>query len=306
MGFFSSKGKTKQQVTPYRQWQLDQQLDRLAQLGRTPMEFFPEQTYAGLQPLQEEALGMQEAYGRQLGGMISPAMQAWQSTLTAPDVANNPYVQNMLEQQQALASRSLREQIPGIESAAIGAGQLGGSRQGVVEAMRERDIRQDLLSQAAQTQMDAYTAGLGQQRFGLSAAPQMAGFGMMGADVLAGVGGARRAEEQLAIDEAMKRFEFEQEEPWMRLQREMGMFQPATTQFAATETTQKTSPSALQIGTQLAGLGMAGFGLFGGGGGSSFGQGTYAPTYTMGGGGSMPGMGGMRGSPWGSWQTYGG
>ncbi len=269
MALFSSKQKTRERVTPYDEGQLRSILDRLNILGATPQEFFPDQTYAGMDPLQSEALGMQESYARGLGGMIDPTMAAWQSTLNAPDVASNPYVQGMIGQQADVLNRNLQENLlPSIQSGAIGAGQLGSSRQGVAEGIAMRGTQEALANQMADTQMQAYLSGLGQQRFGLGAAPQMMSMGAQPAEMLMGVGDIRRAEEQRGIDEAMARHAFEQDEPWQRLQRQAGMFQPLTLPYATRETRTKTSPSALQIGGQLAGLGMMGAGLYSGYGGT--------------------------------------
>ncbi len=274
MGLFSSKTETESKVKPYDKTQFKDILNRLEYLGQTPQQFFPEQTYAGLAPQQEEALGMREEYARGMAGMVDPAMQAWQSAIAAPDVANNPYVQGMLEQQRSQVMRGLSEAMPSIQSGMLGVNErLGGTGQGVAAGIAGRGALEALANQAAQTQMDAYTAGLGQQRFGLGSAPAMAQFGMAPSDVLMGVGDIRRAEEQRAIDEERARFEFGQEEPWRRLERQAGIFQPMTLPYAKKKTTSKDQPSGLQIGGQLAGLGLSAAGMFGGlpsfGGGAS-------------------------------------
>lgn len=257
MGIFDSKSKSKSEVIPYDPGQLQDMLSRLRTAGQTPMQFFPGQTYAEMDPRQTEALGMREQFAGGMGaGMVDPAMQAWQSTLTAPDVANNPYVQNMLEQQADIAGRSFRDAMPGMGAGAIGAGQFGGSRHGVVEANQDRNIREALAQSTAQTQLGAYQQGLEQQRYGLSAAPGMAQFGMMPADVLMGVGDVGRAEEQRGINEDMARFDFAQKEPWNRLQAQAGLFNPLSLPYAASRSESESQPSPFSIGTQIAGLGM--------------------------------------------------
>lgn len=296
MALFSSSTKSQTERTPLHKNIVNPWGHGYWGLAQTPMEMFPGQTYAGQDPLQAEALGMREQYARGLGGMVDPAMAAWQSTLSAPDVASNPYVQGMLEQQQRLAGRNLQENIlPSIQSGAIGAGQLGSSRQGVAEGLAARGTQEALLNQAADTQMNAYLAGLGQQQFGLGATPGMIGLGQMPADILSGVGGERRVEEQLAIDEAMRRHQFEQEEPWQRYERFAGTYFPATSGYGETTTKQSQTPSAFQVGSQLAGLGMAGYGMFGGGG-QGFSN-PFSQPWQMGGYGPIPGMQGMGG--WG-------
>lgn len=267
MGFFTSESESKSTVTPYDESGLQSILGRLRTLGETPIEMYPEQMYAGMDPLQQEALGMREQYARGLGGVVDPAMQAWRSTLMAPDVANNPYVQGMLEQQANLLNRNLMENlIPGAEMGAIGAGQFGGSRQGIAEGIAMRGTQEALANQAAQTQMDAYLSGLQQQRYGLSAAPGMASFGMMPADILAGVGGTLRSEDQMGINEAIQRWNFAQQEPWTRLQNQAALYQPLTLPFAETETQAKYRPSALQNIGQVVDMASNLIGAFTGGG----------------------------------------
>lgn len=291
MGFFDTKTKTQSTVNPYDPGQLQDIIGRLQTLGATPQTFFPGQTYAGLDPRQTEALQMQEDYARNLGGMVDPTMAAWQSTLTAPDVANNPYVQGMLEQQADIAGRQFREELPGMESAAIAAGQLGGSRQGVVEALRERGIRESLAQSAAQTQLGAYQQGLAQQRYGLSAAPGMMELGMRPAGILGDVGQFYRGEEQRAIDEEMARHQFAQEEPWQRLERQAGLFNQLTLPYAARETTSREKASGAQMLGQSIGLASSiaglGLGLGGFGGGNPFGM-MPAMGAAMGGYGTTP------------------
>ena len=263
MALFSGKSKTQTQVDPMRRdLTLDWQ-NRLAALSRRPMEFFPEQTYAEFQPEQQEALGMREQYARGMAEMMDPTMAAWESTLGAPNVAENPYVQGMLEQQRSQVMRGLSEAMPGLQANMLGVNErLGGTGQGVAAGIMGRGAMEALASQAAQTQMDAYSQGLAQQRYGLSAAPGMMQMGMMPSDILMGVGDVRRAEEQRAIDEARQRFEFEQEEPWRRMERYIGTYEPMSRPYSTTETQEKYTPSALQIAGQLGGLAMGGMGLF--------------------------------------------
>ncbi len=284
MAFFSEKAKTQTQVDPMRRdLTLDWQ-NRLAGLSKTPFEYFPEQTYAEMDPRQREAMGMREEFARGMSGMMQPATQAYESMLTAPDVAQNPYVQGMLEQQRSQVMRGLSEAMPGVQAGMLGVNErLGGTGQGVAAGIMGRGALETLANQAAQTQFDAYQAGLGQQRYGLSMTPQMMQMGMMPSEILGQVGAQQRAEDQRAIDEARARFEFEQEEPWRRLERYVGTFEPMSRPYSTTTTEEQVTPSALQVGGQLAGLAMGGMGLYdqfskmGGGGTTDVPGGMYSP-----------------------------
>ncbi len=265
MGLFSGSTKTETKSKPYNPWVTDQWTKQMWGLSQTPQQFYPEQTYAEMDPLQEEALGMREQYARGLGGMMAPGMEAWRSTLTAPDVANNPYVQGMLEQQRGQVMQGLQESMPALQANMLGVNErLGGTGQGVAEGIATRGAMDTLARQAAQTQFDAYQAGLGQQRYGLGAMPGMLQLGQMPADILSGVGATRRAEDQRAIDEDMARFDFEQQEPWRRLERFAAAYQPMTGSYGTTTAKNKGSPSILGAATQLGGLALGGLGAFGG------------------------------------------
>jgi len=274
MGFFDTDTKTESKVTPYRQHQLDAILADIEMAGNKPFTFFGDQTYAGFDPLQTEALQGREAFAReQMPGMIDPAMQAWQSTLSAPDVASNPYVQGMLEQQQRLANRNLEENILPMlsDQASIqgGVGGFGGTGHRISEGLAAGRTQEALLNEAAKTQLGAYGQGLGQQQYGLSATPGMMSIGMSPYDTLAGVGGAYQGMDQNAINEAMARHEFAQNEPWMRAEREAALYHPLASPYAKKEGTVTESPSTLgkisQIGGLVSSIGGMGFGGFGGG-----------------------------------------
>ncbi len=281
MGWFSGSSKSKQQVTPYRQPDLDQMLGRTWGLGNYPQQMFRKRMRAEMDPLQIEALGMREQYGRGLGGMVDPAMQAWQSTLSAPDVANNPYVQGMLEQQQNLLNRNLQENL--LPSIRARSGMInerpGGSGLDVATGIAARGTQEALARQAAQTQMGAYTAGLGQQQFGLSAAPGMVGLGLEPSNVLMDVGDINRAERQARRDEAFQRWNFAQQEPRERLAWQANMYNTLAGPYAQVEAKGKETPSVLGMAGQVLGLGAAGAGLAG-----------------MLGGGGAPGLAGYAGS----------
>ncbi len=285
MGIFSSESKNQTQVDPMRRDQVVDWQNRWYGLLDQPFQFYPEQRYAGLQPLQEEALGMQEEYARGLGGMVDPSMSAWQSMLSAPDAANNPFVQAMIGEQANVLNRNLTENLlPAIQSGAIGAGQLGGSREGVASGIAMRGTQDALARAAAQTQLDAYGKGLAQQQYGLGATPSMVGLGQIPAQMLAGIGDIRRGEAQREIDEDIARFEFEQREPWDRMSQWVSPYQSMSQPYTTTTAESQYKPSAMQVGGQLVGMVsslMGAFNPMGGGGGGGGGNPWAAQTNAM-------------------------
>jgi hypothetical protein len=300
MGIFSSETKSESKVTPYDEGQLRDMLSRLQTMGQTPMEMYPDQMYAGMAPEQTKALDMLRGFSGGMGQMVDPAMAAWQSSLNAPDVANNPYVQGMINQQGTTLNRNLAEIMPGIDASMLGVNErLGGSGQGVAQGIAARGTQEALANTMAQTQMGAYGQGLEQQRYAMGAAPEMAQFGLMPADIMMRVGDVERAEEQKGISEDISRFNFAQQEPWNRLQNQAGMFNPLSMPYASSEATSESKPSAFSnflnaaSGGFSGAMGAMGSGAMGGMGG-------------MGGGGMTSGMmGGMMGGGGAGGSTYG-
>lgn len=264
---FSSESKSESTVTPYDEAQLQSMLARLSELGGTPMEMYPDQMYADMTPEQTQALNMRRQFAGGMGQMVDPAMSAWQSSLNAPDVANNPYVQGMMEQNEASLNRNFQEMMPAIDASMLGVNErLGGSGQGVAQGIAARGTQEALANANAGMMMDAYGQGLGQQRYAMGAAPGMAQFGMMPADVMMGVGDVERAEAQRGVSEDISRFNFAQQEPWQRLQNQAGLFNPLTLPYASAQTTSESTPSIADAASQVASMAM-GFPTMSGGGG---------------------------------------
>ena len=199
---------------------------RAAGLGATPQQFYPGQTYASMStPTLAGIENTEWAARNAIPALITKMRGGMDSMLGAADVANNPYVNNMLGAQQNLVTNALqREWLPGIRSGAVSSGQYGGSRQGIAEGLAMSEASKNLANAAAQTQLGAYGQGLEQQRAAMALAPQMAGLELMPAQLQQQAGAMREGWSQKGIDEALARWNFAQQEPWSRLQRESAIY----------------------------------------------------------------------------------
>jgi hypothetical protein len=72
----------------------------------------------------------------------------------------NPYLQNVLTQQQQLAQQQFQEQGLARNAQATQSGAYGGDRQAVADSLAARDLNQQLQSMQAQGLSNAYTTGL--------------------------------------------------------------------------------------------------------------------------------------------------
>lgn len=336
MGFFSSKEKvkSKSQAQPWAPTQigLAKGAFRVADWMDEPLEFFPEQTYAGQTTAEAQAIralkGGAAAYPEMLRRYMAPGMGAYETMAGAPtaalemgltDVTTNPAVQAQATAIQRQLNRNLMENLlPTVRGGAATRGTLGGTGMQIGEALGTRGTQEAIGSALADLYGGAYRAGLGAEtaRYtsglgaagqAMSLAPRMAQLGLteftQPAALLGQAGGLERAEEQRAIDEAKARQEFEQMEPYRRATMGMEALMPSGRAFGTTEreAESRTTPSGF---SRLGGaLSMAG-GL--GSIGSRFLPGMM--NLFSGGGGSLPianpySQGyGMYNNPW----TYGG
>lgn len=117
------------------------------------------------QPLFQTGIAAtQRAIGTDPLGRASPLIQA--ASQTFPQAAEeymNPYVQNVLNRQEALAKRTLEEDfLPSLQHAFVGAGQFGSERMLERGQKGLRDITEGLEQQRLATMADAYNQSAAQ------------------------------------------------------------------------------------------------------------------------------------------------
>ncbi|MCU0810606.1 MAG: hypothetical protein MUE59_06150 [Thiobacillaceae bacterium] len=230
-------------------------------LGGKPMPFFPYQMFSQQAPLTTTGQDATLGYATNVLPQIFNAGTALTSSLAnSADVANNPYVNQMLQGQAGLVSGQLmREWLPAIRSGASLAGQYGGSRQGVAEGVAIGEAAKALSNAAAQTQLGAYDQGLAAQKSALAFLPQQAQLGMLPAQLYGQVGGQEQAYGQQYIDDAMARYNYALQEPWNRLNLQNSIYsnvpwgQSATTKNSGGSASTGSSGAAGALGGALTG-----------------------------------------------------
>jgi hypothetical protein len=246
--------------------------------GFTPMQQQAQQGMANLKPAQQLGLATQMGGVAGLGAL--GAGQNYQNMATNPYAMQaymSPYVQNALDPQLREARR--QSDITGQQQAAqaVRAGAFGGSRSGLMEAERQRNLGQqqaDIYGRGMQTafeqarQAQQFGSTLGLQ--GLQTAGQMANtLGQLGQtqfgqqkDVIQGqasMGAQQQALEQKRQDQQYADFAAQRQHPYQQLAflsdmlRGLPLSQSASTMYEA-------PPSTI---SQLGGLGLAAYGMFG-------------------------------------------
>jgi len=262
---------------------------------QSPVQYYPGQTFAGRDPLQDQAqnLGLNYATSS-MPGQIYDAQRAQSFALNSPDVANNPYVQNMMESNAFMANRNLAENVlPQLKLGAMASGQVGSSRhRGIAEGLAARGTNEALANANAQTMMDAYGKGLTAQQGSLGMSPGLMKMGMEPMNVMSQVGAYNRGIDQEALGSDIQRWDKNQMLPWENLQRYNSFL--AGSPMGSEAASGGSSP----LGTAL-GIGSMATGLFGGGAASPFAGITGALGGLFGGGGGLGGLGGSA-SQWSS------
>jgi hypothetical protein len=246
--------------------------------GFTPMQQQAQQGMANLQPAQQLALATQMGGVAGLGAL--GAGQNYQSMATNPNAMQaymSPYVQNALDPQMREAARRSGMEGQAQQAQAVRAGAFGGSRSGLIEAERQRNLGQlqsDIYGKGMQTafeqarQAQQFGSTLGLQ--GLQTAGQMANtLGQLGQtqfgqqkDVIQGqasMGAQQQGLEQKRLEQQYADFAAQRQHPYQQLAfmsdmlRGLPLSQQAQTMYQA-------PPSTI---SQLGGLALAGYGMFG-------------------------------------------
>jgi len=179
-------------------------------------QYYPGQTFAGRDPLSDQAQNMRLNYAtNSMPGQIYDAQRAQSFALNSPDAANNPYVQNMMQSNQFMANRNLQENLlPAIQGGAVASGQMGGSRHGIAQGLAARGTQEALTNANAQTMMDAYSRGLGAQGMAIGQAPQTMAMGLQPMDIMGQVGQYNQGIDQQALSADMDRWNYNQQNPY--------------------------------------------------------------------------------------------
>lgn len=244
--------------------------------GFTPLQNQAFKTVGELGPTQQGAIGSGIAMMGGLGSLNAGNQYAQQATNpNAMQAYMNPYVQNALNPQMFEASR--QSDIMGQKNAAqaVGAGAFGGSRFGIQEAERQRNLGQNLANIYGTGMSDAYKNAQQSMQFGSNLGLQ--GFGQAGqlANTLGNLGQqqfsqakdaaaaqqaagtAQQQLEQQQLEQQYRDFQNQRQYPYQQLAYMSDMLRGLP--LSQTAATMYQAPASML--TQAAGVGAVGKGL---------------------------------------------
>jgi hypothetical protein len=226
--------------------------------GLPTQQFFPGQTYATPSDLTytAEQLAEQAALGPQtsIAGSILPSLE--EQLMSPAQRFSDPLLQESLRAALSPMEESASRLLQQTRRDSIGAGQLGGTRQGILESEVIKDLLTKQSNVARQLYGDIYGDALTAQGRALGLAPQAMSTIMQPSSTLANIASAQTARAQQPITEAMQRFAFEQEAPGRALSQYANI--AGGTIIPGTQTT--TGPGTSGPGVVAGALGGAGLG----------------------------------------------
>lgn len=242
-------------VRPY----LTQAFDQAQDLYESAVpNFYPQQTYTDFSPETETAL--QLATARALSNPLLASSQTEINNILQGnylDPTTNPY-------STALYNQIAGDVTSGVQSQFSKAGRLG-------SAANQSVLAEELGNVANQVYGDQYNRERDRMFQATQLAPQLAQADYQDIQALGGVGQTREAMEMAKIQDAMTRFDFEQQKPYYKLREYL-----ASIGSPYAQTTTKTEPIYRNTGAGLLGgamqgyqlgqnFGMVGLGAIGGG-----------------------------------------
>lgn len=227
-----------------------------------PNSFFGGQTYANFDPLQRQSQNAAIDYAQ--NGLLdnyNTAQSAYSRMTDGSllDVNSNPYLRGNIDAfADSVNDNLMLTDISNNEDAAQMAGQFGSSRHGIADGLAKSRAADTIARYSSNMMNDAYGKGLNSMTQGLSMSPMISELGMGSSNILNRIGKERQAQDQLGINEAMARHEYDYNAPWMHLN---NFASPLTGNYmgAGGTTTQPTTgsnPIAGLLGGATAGAGL--------------------------------------------------
>lgn len=222
-------------IKPYVQFGLEEG-KRLYE-SQTP-SFFPGQTYVSPSAQTQEALRM--AQERAIAGSpLTGAAQA-ETLATIQGRGVNPFLAGALGQTNRLAGEEFTRNIQNLQSQAASAGRYGSNAMGQQAGQAQDIFARALAEQGGQLAYNSAEAERARQMAAVGAAPQMAQADYADIQRLLSVGGAKEAQSAAELQDAMNRYNFEQNLPQAKLSQFANLFssvpQGSTTVQTATPT----------------------------------------------------------------------
>jgi hypothetical protein len=218
-------------IKPYVTYGLEE-AKRLYETGSP--QFFPGQTYVS--PSEQTQQALQMAQERAMAGSpLTGAAQA-ETLATIQGRGVNPFLAGALEQTNRLSGEDYLRNMQKLQSGASSMGRYGSAAQGQLTGQAQDVYARALAEQGGQLAYQSAEAERQRQMAAVGAAPQMAQADYADIQRLLSVGGAREAQGAAELQDAMNRFNFQQNLPQMKLSQYANLYSTAPQGSTTTQT----------------------------------------------------------------------
>lgn len=242
-------------VRPY----VEYGLSEAQKLYQTPgPSYYPGQTYVS--PSQTTQLGLQAAQNRaMMGSPLVPAAQAQTlANIQGAYLGGNPFFQGAFTPAAQAAQQSFYDAMGNIASNASRAGRYGSPAMQNLENRALGQFSQALTNTAGQLAYQNYEAERARQMAATGAAPQMAQADYQDIQQLLNVGQAQETYQEMALQDAINRFNYQQNLPAAKLQ------QYLSAAYGSPQGGITTQPVYRNVGANVLGGAIGGYALSGG------------------------------------------
>jgi hypothetical protein len=221
-----------------------------------------DKTYQGpllADPTEAQQQGREQTIdlANQLEGVGGSTIRLGQRTARGDflDSSSNQYLQDAIDTAVGQARESVTEEVlPQAQSQAIQQGAYGGDRAQLTEQQILEDFSQEAQNTAARIAYQNYQDERSRQQRAPQLIQQGIGLELTPSQLAQQVGARQRADEQAQLDEQFRRFQMEQQAPWIGLPQYADIVMGAPT--SQTTTVQSTPSQSQQVGNYIqAGLG---------------------------------------------------
>lgn len=222
-GSQTSRQETTTSLPANQQTNIDQlmqgALDYYRNGGRT---YYPGETVAGFDPYQTQGQNTILDYASGTGQQLVDQTLASNAFFTDPNNIMNPEnIPGFTDSIDAMTRKytdNLNQNIlPYVRGGGTASGQFGGSASGIGQGLAVGESNQALADSTANMYLGAYESGLDSFNQAMTRAPGMFALGAQPGSIVEGVGGVRQAQDQRQIDADVARHNFAQNEPAVML-----------------------------------------------------------------------------------------
>lgn len=235
MGGGGGGSTTSTGIDPYLKPYVTYGLEEAKRLYETDSpQFFPGQTYVSPSDATNQALQMAQQRATAGSPLVQAAQQQQLETIQGRGV--NPFLQGALSAAYQPTVEAAQEATRGLQSQASSAGRYGSAAMGQVAERQAAGLGRGLGNSLSNLAYQSSEAEAGRQAAAATNAPQMAQADYFDIQALLKAGQGGEQYQQAALQDAMNRFNYEQNLPGQKLQQFTNLFSQAPAGTTSTTT----------------------------------------------------------------------